>query len=491
MLHCNSYRRSLSSSLAIGLVLLTIVPSASAQSSSPLTGERLIRSLNPHLSDQDPRQFAMKIRTLRSDEYSFFRGTTDVFYSWCAKHTKDWTVDRNSFVLLHGDVHLGNIGTRRCILDGAPTLTFGLVDLDEAAAGPFQLDLLRGAVSLRITFRETGGELDSDSWRRCVERLMAGYRETLEGHVRAEQLAGLHPAVGRLFAEASKDSIQKHAKKYADLDARRFKPVREKKGVVSDLMEPANTSERAAVVRALHEAQSIDGSPLYRELGLASREAMASAVADVARWTRLGSAGSQGLEKFLVLLDSTVLGKDVPLIVELKRQPVPAVVRSGLLADGESEPLRAQEVAAAHIALWPGRPYLTGWSSIASKGYLVRAKGPWSEELSADDFEGPSGINEAATLMGRVIGLAHRGSLHSAQPTATPSAQSKRENATVDLRIRGIVDHLAIATEDIERLGPLADAYLHANFEALQSSRDAALLSDSAEAFIRQITGNR
>lgn len=491
MLHCNSYRRSLTSSLAIGLVLLTIVPPAMAQTAAPLVAESLIRSLNPHLSDQDPRQYAMKIRTLRSDEYAFFRGTADVFYSWCAKHTKDWTLDRNSFVLLHGDVHLGNIGTRRCIVDGAPTLTFGLVDLDETAAGPFQHDLLRGAVSLRIAFRETGGVLDSVSWRHCVERLRAGYRETLEGHVRAEQLAGLHPAVERLLAEASKDSIQKHAKKYADLDARRFKPVREKKGVVSDLMEPVNTSERSAVVRALHEARSIDGSPLYRELGLVSREVMASAVADVARWTRLGSAGSQGLEKFLVLLDSTVLGNDVPLIVELKRQPVPAVVRSGLLADGESEPLRAQEVAAAHNALWLGRPYLTGWSSIASKGYLVRAKGPWSEELSADDFEGPSGINEAATLMGRVIGLAHRGSLLSARSNAMPSAQSKRDNETVDLRIRGIVDRLTIATEDIERLGPLADAYLHANFEALRSSRDATQLSDSAEAFIRRITENR
>lgn len=69
-------------------------------------------------------------------------------------------------VNLHGDAHLEQF---------AVTSTgFGLVDFDDATAGPAVIDLVRFGVSLRITARER--EWDADS---AIDEFLAGYRTAL------------------------------------------------------------------------------------------------------------------------------------------------------------------------------------------------------------------------------------------------------------------------------------------------------------------------
>lgn len=475
-----------------GLLILQAAWLSPARAGDATSGFQSFRDANLHLSEQDPRQLPMKLRALMSDEYSFFRGTADLYFAWCKSNVAGWLDQRETFVMLHGDVHLGNMGTHRVLIDGKPQLAFGLVDLDEAVVGPFQLDLLRGAVSLRYSARQNGRPLDDTAWRHVVSKLHDGYRETLEGRMAAEALPDRHPMIRSLYLKAGKDSIPKHAGKYADLKSLRFLAVRNKKKKPSDLMEPVPSEIRSAVVKALQDARSIEGESFAQALGLASREALGSAVSDVALWTRLGSAGSQGLDKYLILLNPEIVGKKVPLMIEMKEEPSPAAARAGLLAAAEGGFDRARQVAEAHAAFWSGMPMYIGFTSMGSKGFLVRAKGPWGEELSSEQFQGTSALDDAALLMGRAIGLAHRKSLHYVDSASRKSGPIEPDSQTsIESRLRAISALLATSKQEIEGLGPRLDAHLMEQFEELRRDDAVRKLVAIAEDHIRTTSRDR
>src|SRR6185295_9490363 len=93
-------------------------------------------------------------------------------------------------------------------------------------------------------------------------------------------------------------------------------------------------------------------------------------VLDVARWTRVDSGGSQGVYKFLVLVDRPFADGDAPMIFQFKQQPEPAAARAGLV-DEKCATDRAREVAGSFDRLldWP-KPFV-GAAVLEGRGYLV------------------------------------------------------------------------------------------------------------------------
>ena len=431
-----------------------------------------IADLHTRLSHENAVELPMKMRSLLSGEFQFYRGSADLYYDWCAKHASDWADDKAAFLRLHGDIHIGNIGTLRTIGPGGTAIGFGLVDFDETVEGPFQLDLLRGAVSLRFAARDHDHPLADESWHRVVAAMCDAYAEAISGKVSVARLEAEHKSIRALMDEASSGKPWKHAKKYL-MKKRddKFARVRLKKKKPSDIMDPVDANTRSEVINALWDARDLRGKRLVDSIGLSDRDRLDAAVRDVARWTRLGSAGSQGLSKFLVLLDRKVIGEHGPFIIELKEEPAPAAERAGYLAASKGGKTRARDVVEGHERLWMQSPWCVGYSAIGDKGFLVRSKGPWAEELDEDDFKGMAGAMRAAKIIGSSVGMAHRAGLRS----ATGNNQAV---------VQTIQDRLAKAAAEIEQRGKLLDDHLRAQFNNLKNDPRAAKLVQQADAYV-------
>jgi uncharacterized protein (DUF2252 family) len=387
-----------------------------------------IMELNPFLLPDDSLQLPMKLHSLLDNEQNFFGGTADLFYAWCSDHCKDWVTDRDAWVLLHGDVHIGNLGTYRLRADGPPQMKFSVVDLDEAVEAPFQLDLLRAAVSLRFLARKNKIETDEQVWRGVIEALCHRYRDALDGKPKGE--LDDFPAVRQLLQKGRSVDARRWLSDYCDGQPPiRFRPLRMKDGRVSDLMTPLDQAQREELIVALWATLARDaGRSLPKPLQFLNQAELRQAVLDAVQWTRVDSAGSQGLRKFLVLVNPVerviaTPSQDtrLPIMIELKEEPAPALARAGLAPSPGGEP-RAQVVAEAHGQLLDPPPWLVGYAGMKQRGYLVRVKEGRSKELPGKSFASPAKLLQAAEIMGTAVGLAHRRAALSA-----PSGQTRVE----------------------------------------------------------------
>lgn len=410
-------RRSVGQTCRVGrsaimaALCVTTVPAGTVRAESPpeSTLGRIMR-FNPWLSPEDPLQLPMKVRAISQDEYTFFRGTADLFYDWCRVQSPQWSQDDDANVLLHGDIHLGNTGTYPVVTtDGRRAIRFGVVDPDETVRGPFQLDLLRALTTLRLAAVENKRPLNELEVNELTRELVNAYRDALTGQVKAEDLARRHPVVAALIAEAEGGDLGKAVRNYCKgKPARQFRTARLKKGNVSDLMRRVDDKTRAEVIEAVWlYVRTGDEKAVRDQLRLKTKSDVEKQVRDVVRWTRVESGGSQGIHKYRVLLDRALKDSDAPLILELKEEPVPAAQRAGLL-NAATGPARAREVADGQADMLGEPRWLGGCTMIGDRGFLVRARDPFSEEPSHRDFADRAAMADAARLLGDVLGIAHR-----------------------------------------------------------------------------------
>ena len=459
--------------LAMVILMVPAAPSPPAIADSPSASvlDR-IKQFNPWLSPEDPLQLPMKVRAISQDEYTFFRGTADLFYDWCRVYAPQWSRDDAADVLLHGDIHLGNTGTYPAVAaDGRRVIRFGVVDPDEAVRGPFQLDLLRALTTLRLAAAANKTPLNELEMNDLTRELVNAYRDVLTGQVKAEDLAKRHPAVAALLAKAEGGDLSKAAKNYCKgKPARQFRSARLKKGNVSDLMWRVDDKTRAEVIEAVWlYARTGDEKAVRDQLRLKTKSDVEKHVRDVVRWTRVESGGSQGICKYLVLLDAALAGSDAPLILELKEEPVPAAQRAGLL-NAATGPARAREVADGQTEMLGEPRWLGGCTMIGDRGFLVRARDPFSEEPSHRDFADRTAMTDAARLLGDVLGIAHR-----------RSALRGNDGA---LRIGRIAAQLTSVMPQLPALSKTAAEETLRNFAELKADPQAQALAKRAQAEI-------
>ncbi len=436
--------------------------------SEPLS--RLVTAYS-NLDSKDPRELGMKIRSLLRDEYTYFRGSTVLFYQAVLDPASQWTADQSTWVLLHGDIHIGNVGTYQGPGEPGRDIRFGVVDLDETVPGPFQLDLLRAMTAVRMAARASHREWKSDQAARA---LCENYGRILSGGDPDQQAMTRNPAVAALLRKAAKNEVKKYVSRYVELGPKpRFRTARIKDGVVKDILESLTGEEREQVIHAIgdyfdHGCDSKSRNSFRFE----NANELRSAVLDVARWTRLESSGSQGVHKYLVLLDKPMKGDDNPLIMELKEEPVPAAAVAGLL-HAASGAKRAEEVASAYGRMLDPQPRLLGFTKIGECGFLVLTKDPWGEELEPQDFRigtEENGAAEAAALLGEVLGQAHRNGL----------VRNDRAN-----QIPKLLQQLQSLPAILDEQSKQIESQLHRDYEALCKDPKARELAARAEEFIK------
>lgn len=431
-----------------------------------------LRGMNPHLSAADPRELPMKLRSLLRDEYTFFRGTADLFYAHATGWSTACMTTPAARLLLHGDVHVGNVGVYQSM--GAPgeDLAFGVVDLDEVFEGPFCLDLLRAATALRFAASDNGVSMDADHWNILGRELSGGYIAALttDGNLAAEMSRSSH--VSALFRKARKNRPASYAEKYVHPSPPRFRRARIKGGKPADLMEPVAESVRGQIVQALWNYYRAGCAPATRARWRATTEAeWSQSVLDVVRWTRLGSSGSQGVHKYLVLIDRPLKDLNDSLILQLKEQPTPAAVRGGLIADARGD--RSAYVADAHDSIADQPEWLVGYTTMGDRTFLVRTKDPWGEDLDSTDFRSHESLRSLSKLLGQVIGSAHRAAL------AADSREAARREIARTIQDETFLSELVVQSAEME-------LFLRGAYAQLKTDPLAQALLTEAEAYLSE-----
>jgi hypothetical protein len=186
----------------------------------------------------------------------------------------------------------------------------------------------------------------------------------------------------------------------------RFIPVRATKKEVKDVLRPAlDRADELAAGIAEAVGRSPQSAALFR---LHTAGEFRAAVKDAVQRTRVGSAGSQGLKKYFVLLERPLAGVDHDVIVYVKQEIPSAAERSGLVPPDGRDP--ARRCAEDAVRLTDPHPFFSGWCRIGGESYWVSLREPWTDELDGADVKTADDLASAARAWATAAGASHRGS---------------------------------------------------------------------------------
>lgn len=413
---------------------------ADESSESPL--DLLKRICEPHLANDDPYAFAMKIRGMMQGWHDMWGGGKELFYEWCKAHTAGLLADRQAWVPQHGDYHVGNLGTYLAA-GSLGNIAFGLVDYDESHRLPVQLELLQIVIGLRIAAEKHKVVLDRVRQRELVRCLFDNYIVGLTADRPPTQVLANDPLVKDLLRKAARIPYHEGLSQYTD-----------GKGRFHRLIPPGETREPAELLRPAMDmadqlaagiAQAIARSENMAKLFRVRTEGeIRSAIRDVARRINLRSTGSQGTRKYLILMEKPFASFDHDVILYAKQQIPSAAERAGLAEmDGRPPGRRCAEDS---FALAAPPPFMAAWFQLGRDSYTLLVKEPWTRELDRDDAWDNDSLLRLARISGVCAGSTHR------QDGQAAMIRSRLTPALADKLLRLSDSFLAKLRADSERL---------------------------------------
>ena len=237
----------------------------------------VVAAIRAHNAGRDPERLAMKYRKLRSDPFSFLRGTCHLFYE---RLPDDKLLRRAPPAWCCGDLHLENFGSYK----GDNRLVyFDINDFDEAALAPASWDPLRLLASVLVaaqTLRTTPAE-----GRELCKTLLRAYAETLASGKARWIERDIAPGLVRQLLDTLK------TRKRVDHLDRRTDRKRRRRVIRCDGRHalPASEVERSHATRLVGQFAAEQPNPAFFE------------VLDVAR--RIAGTGSLGIERYVVLVE--------------------------------------------------------------------------------------------------------------------------------------------------------------------------------------------
>jgi len=372
--------------------------------------EVLKNNYAPYCVPGDELAFPMKVWALSASQYQFWRGSRDLYFEWCrgSDHGADWLADKGSYVINHGDLHLGNIGRYAKNGDFGST-SFGAVDFDETARLPFQIELLQGLITLRLAARENNIELGGR--REELARVMFdAYRKAIASNKSTLEIISDEHSMGKFIEQAQKPTYEKTLLKFTDESGHFLRYVHTKKSERKQGMTPKEILREAidkkedmarGIAQALQNSEAARAAFRYSDV-----ETIRRSIKDVALRTRLESVGSQGLKKYLVLLNKPLKGLEMDVVMYVKQEIPSAAERAGAIPmDSRSAGRRCSEDM---NVLTNPTAYMNSWCDIGKESYWVTLKDPWGEDLEVNMVRDYAKLTEFAKMWGSVAGAMHR-----------------------------------------------------------------------------------
>jgi uncharacterized protein (DUF2252 family) len=365
----------------------------------------LVRDYAPYCAPRDDLAFPTKVWGLSKDQHTFWRGSRELYFAWCKLHARDWLDDRGAYLLTHGDLHLGNIGTYAKVGQLGST-AFGPVDFDETARLPFQVELLQGLIAIRLAARQNG--IDLSGRREDLARAMFdAYRAAVVSGRTPRDLVSDERRIGKFIDQAQRHSYDKTLGKFTDNG--QFLPYVQSRKAQSQGLTPKEILRPAMdradeLARGLSEA--IGRSPAARgAFRYSDVETVRRSIKDVSLRTRLESVGSQGLKKYLVLLEKPLKGMEMDVVMYVKQEIPSAAERAGAIPTDPRSPGR--RCSEDMDQLTNPTAYLNTWCDVGGESYWVTFKEPWSDEMEPEMAKDYPSLMMLARVWGSVAGSMH------------------------------------------------------------------------------------
>lgn len=424
----------------------------------------------PHLPAGDETAWQLKLASVGQSRYVFWRGTKDLFFDWSRENLAYWRdTNPESWVTCHGDIHLGNVGTYPISLE-PPELGVGLVDYDDADRLPPQYDLLQIAITLRLIADENG--LTPQDASSALGAALAAYQAALSSeNVDLKSLIAKDGPISSLLTKAGAVPVESEVAELTENGG--FRPViRSKSGKVKELLTPM--TNRAALAGALMDAAG-HNPQLAEVLGRPSTaEQMQKSIVDAAWRTRIGSSGSQGLRKLLVLV-STPAGQR---LIYLKQAVPSPAARAEIVALRPPPGRRVAAAVAAGSPGWLGSSYAT----LAGQHYWVSVRDPWSDELDHTEIKTRRDLFEAAQILGFTTAKLH---------AATARDRAELRSIVIEDPPADAANQPRMRQEFHQQLSRLADEYIAYQNAAFERLQDDDRYEDAVKAVKKLLTTSK
>jgi|GEM_PF-2843839 len=370
----------------------------------------LKKNYGVYCTPDDPHAFPMKVWGLSSNEFAFWRGSRDLYFTWCRDNTRDWLDDKGAYCVNHGDLHLGNIGSYVREGQQLGAMSFGPVDFDDTANLPFQIELLQGLITLRLTARQNNIDLSGTRREELSREMFDAYRAAVASDKTTLEMVSDEKRIGKFIDAAQKHSYEKTLDKFTDDNGKFLPYVRTKRSypMPKEILKPA--MDRADdMARGI--AQAVANSPALKAAFIYSDvRTIRESIKDVALRTRLESLGSQGLKKYLVLLKRPLKGLDMDVVMYVKQEIPAAAERADAIPRDPRSP--GERCSQDMNVLTNPTAYLNSWCDIGKESYWVTFKEPWSEELETNMVRDYHDLIHFARVWGTVAGAMHRNQGH-------------------------------------------------------------------------------
>ena len=381
-------RRTTVGTLVVVTLLATAAPGdAAGLSRDPVAvvydRDHALHVLNAGATDDE---LTLRMQTLASSAWAFFRGTSPLYYRDLGELPKSAYATAGGDVWLTGDAHLENTGADR----GADNEEqFALDDTDDAWRGSWTWELRREAVSIVLAGRADGrsaSQLATD-----VDTFVAEYAQW----------------IGKFHGTDDESSWRLTSSNTSDL--------------VGDLIDDAAGDKRADLlakwttaghfkadpelqtVSATTRTQLVDAVAAYRTTAGKPLKASEAVVKDVRRRTGAGT-GSLGRFRWYVLVEGDTTSNSDDRILELKQEVDPAPKQ---LAPDATTLTGGQRPALALRWLANQSDPLAGWASVGSTPVLVKEKSPFAEDLEIGDLTSSAIWDDSVRDIGRLLAAAH------------------------------------------------------------------------------------
>jgi uncharacterized protein (DUF2252 family) len=325
---------------------------------------------------RDPERLALKYKALRTNAFSFLRGTCHLFWSeapqsfWTSAVPLAWTC---------GDLHLKNFG---CYKGDNRLVYFDVNDFDEAMAAPCYCDPVRLMSSIMVAPEEV--QVDKTGARALCYGFVTSYAKALQGgkahSLEHETAVGLIrdllDAAGRRKRPELLDS------RTESQGGKRRLRVDAKKAL------PADKTQRAQVEQFMAEFASRQKNPKFFTL------------LDVAR--RIAGTGSLGVERYMLLVE----GKGSPdgnYLLDLK-VALPSVLMPYVKARQPNWTSEADRVVSIQRRVQAISQAFLHSVEMNGKPFVLSGLQPSEDRLNLADAKGKqTKLQPIVAAMGRIV----------------------------------------------------------------------------------------
>jgi uncharacterized protein (DUF2252 family) len=349
--------------------------------------ELLARSMRGRL----PQLVAIKYERMTASPFGFFRGAVPVMAADLAQLPQTGIVSQ-----ICGDAHVRNLGAFAAP-DGR--LLFDINDFDETTRGPFEWDGRRLSASLVLAGRAAGGK--RGVCREAVRAFVSTYARTIRMFSRMPVIDVARYQVHRL------QRVQPVSK--ALLEAERATPLH----TLEQLTQPSITHghriflEQPPLLVRMKGAKTreiLASLALYRESLLPERRHFLDQYRALDVALKVVGTGSVGTRCYVIYLEGN--GPRDPLFLQMKEEGPSAYAAYLPEPLQRTIPHNGQRVAEGQRAMQLGSDPMLGWTTIASRDYVVRQLNDHKGSVAVDDMAGP-GLREYAEVCGELLARGH------------------------------------------------------------------------------------